>query len=328
MRRKVYALIHLKRVAPLYLGVALMAFSKLSLSQLPNDNNLVTLMFGDEHHSYANKLSKKLVNNPPHFALTEINLNEQPSCDEVTRIVDQSNLVISIGYAGFEKALNCSSTTPLLATLLSKAMYDSLYEKHGKRSTALKRPIQVLLREQPISRQLNLVQIISEGKGMSTHLGVILGPSSVVHLPGLKKLARDSNISLHTVTMTQNEKPASAMQKILSECDLLLALQDPVVFNRKTVRGILLSSLKNGVPVIGYSKAYVNVGALVALYSSKTHYLRQTAQLAIEMSQSSKPMSSLHYPEEYSIAVNHRVAHMLATNVGTNEEIKSKMETL
>lgn len=70
-----------------------------------------------------------------------------------------------------------------------------------------------------------------------------------------------------------------ALQQLANQADVLWSLNDPVVYNPETARSLLLFSLRNRIPMVGQSGAWVRAGALYALDRDYDDVGAQCAQL-------------------------------------------------
>jgi len=60
----------------------------------------------------------------------------------------------------------------------------------------------------------------------------------------------------------------SDLDELLIDSDVLLAVPDSEIYNSNSIRNILLSSYRRGIPLVGFSQAYVKAGALCAIFST------------------------------------------------------------
>ena len=91
-----------------------------------------------------------------------------------------------------------------------------------------------------------------------------------------------------------------------------VVLPDPEVSSDKNVYPLLLSSYRRGIPVIGFSKAYVHAGALAAVYSTPQQLGQQTATMIIHFLQSNpRHFPPPQPPVDFQISVNPSVARSL-----------------
>lgn len=71
-----------------------------------------------------------------------------------------------------------------------------------------------------------------------------------------------------TVVAIRVENPDAlpdALAQLTNRADVLWGMNDPVVYNAETARSLLLFSLRNRIPLVGQSNAWVRAGALYAL---------------------------------------------------------------
>jgi putative ABC transport system substrate-binding protein len=71
-----------------------------------------------------------------------------------------------------------------------------------------------------------------------------------------------------TVVAVRVDDPAAlpdALVQLTNRADVLWGMNDPVVYNPETARSLLLFSLRNRIPLVGQSTAWVRAGALYAL---------------------------------------------------------------
>jgi putative ABC transport system substrate-binding protein len=82
-------------------------------------------------------------------------------------------------------------------------------------------------------------------------------------------------------TTDKDDNITDKIKHALHHSDVLLALPDSNIYNSKTVKNILLTSYRYRKPVIGFSKNFVDAGALAAIYSD-TEMIAMTASKLIE----------------------------------------------
>ena len=142
---------------------------------------------------------------------------------------------------------------------------------------------------------------------------------------------RSQKIQLVVEKIDSSDEMLPALQRVLSDCDVLLALPDSLVFNKNNAQSILLTSYHYHDPVIGYSQAYVKAGALFAAYSMPTQIGRQAGEI-IQHLLSAKPgtLPSPQYPKYFSVSVNYQVARSLGIRMEDElvlvEKLKHTME--
>jgi ABC-type uncharacterized transport system substrate-binding protein len=162
--------------------------------------------------------------------------------------------------------------------------------------------------DQPLSRQLDLVRAALPGR---KHAGVVLGPLSGSLKAELRERSRERDLTVDEVEITDSSGVYNALQQVLPASDFLLALADPVVFNSSTVYGLLLTSYRARVPVVGFSEGLVRAGALVGLFSTARQSGRQGAEIAARALADDVGLPAPQYPRYFTVQVNHTVARSL-----------------
>lgn len=221
-----------------------------------------------------------------------------------------SDLVIAVGRSALEKMLDKGITTPILSIMVRKGEYLALMHKHHQLPGAPEFHVSALWLDQPYKRQLLLTKKVFETLGDPITVGVILGPNSKRDELVLKQAAQKWKVNLEVAHVAHDEDPINAMNHILSDAHVMLAIPDYEVFNRQTARGLLLSAYRKHVPLMGYSRATVNIGAVAALYATPKQIARQVARITKQFAVD-KRLPKGQFPDEFIVAINHQVAQNL-----------------
>jgi len=98
-------------------------------------------------------------------------------------------------------------------------------------------------------------------------------------------------------------------------------LPDPVIYNKNTIRGILLSTYRKKLPIIGFSRAYVKAGAIAAVYSKPEQISKQTASIADTFLRTGSFKQNSYQPADFSIAINKKLAKSLGIKIKSEADI-------
>ena len=228
-------------------------------------------------------------------------------------------LVVTIGTRAAKAVHDAGVKMPVLSTLIPKAAYSTLH----KQNTNVNRQHTALYIDQPLSRQINLIHI-----ALPNHrrVGIILGSYSRIIIKEIN-IAKDiGKVRVMIRTIKKGENLIKVLNGLLEYTDVLLAVPDPTVFNRGTIHHVLLTTYRQNVPVVGYSKAYVKAGALLAVYSKPEDIGKQTGEM-IRLILASKrfQLPPPQYPKYFSVAINYQVARSIGINLGSEESIARKL---
>ena len=84
------------------------------------------------------------------------------------------------------------------------------------------------------------------------------------------------------------------------------------MFGSQELRALLHATYRFQRPMIGYSQAFVDAGALAALYATPTQIARQIAEM---IRSRSRPTASIIFPSQFTVAYNRQTARALGLDL-------------
>ena len=87
------------------------------------------------------------------------------------------------------------------------------------------------------------------------------------------------SLTLNQYQLDADNKLLPVLRDLLQQNDSLLMLPRQSIYNRDTIKGVLLASYRNRKPVVSYSPAHVRSGAVASIYSSPVDIGRHLALL-------------------------------------------------
>ncbi len=248
---------------------------------------------------------------PSQFRLEQIAVEDLPH----TRLQD-ARLLIAIGSHASQQLDALDSSEPVLHLLIpSQGNQHCQHPNHS-----------AIYIDQPWQRQLNLVHLTLPG---SEHIGLLLGSTSQKLRESLESAISERQWYARVGLTASSGNYLDALKRILEHSEVLLAVPDQQVFNRQNLQGILLTSYRREVPMIGFSPGYVRAGALAAVYSTPEQIAQQAAHWVhryLQGTETSLPPPS--HPEIYSVAVNQQVARSLGLRVPQEDVLLQYMQQL
>ncbi len=220
------------------------------------------------------------------------------------QIATARTLIITVGSrAARFVAARKSGGAPVLNTLIPRQTFNQLMGNANTNKTS------AIYIDQPIQRQL---QLIRESMPTRKRVGILQSNNSRHIKREIIRLAAKYGLKPKFGVVSDDNKIGSTLTKLMEQSDVLLALPDPLIFNQQTVRNILLSSYHQRIPVIGYSAAYVNAGAIASAYSSPQDIGRHMGDLVSTfLASGHNTLPRAVHPKYYSIKCNKRVANSL-----------------
>lgn len=262
------------------------------------------------YQQFSSALDKALVENN-----ADITVIESPA-DALSRSNGNAkiDLIVAVGMKATELAIT-GSDEPLLSTMIPRASYEMLREKHS----SLRSPnaVSAIYLDQPWDRQLNFIQAALPGHSV---VGALYSPDTPIVLPRLPQ-----GMSLNAKSVSSAKTLFAALESILNSSDVLLVIPDSEIYSSSNVRNILLASYRQKVPLVGVSQAYVNAGALCAIFSTPEQLAGQVAKAIISFARD-RQLPGPQYPESFSIGINNQVARSLGIEMASPDAIRKRME--
>ncbi|KAF0166644.1 MAG: ABC transporter substrate-binding protein [Rhodocyclaceae bacterium] len=214
--------------------------------------------------------------------------------------------VVAVGTAaqrGMQELFAGGATPPpLLAILVPRLAFERIADQARLRGGSLS----AVFLDQPPARQLEMIRLALPAV---SNIGILVSAESKAHGASLEKAARERGMRL-AISQVGQDGLFPALQSLLAEVEVLLALPDPAVYNSQTAANILTAAYRQQVPLVGFSPAYVRAGALLALYSTPAQVGLRGGEV-LRQALSGKPLPPPQWPREFAVGVNQDVARSL-----------------
>lgn len=227
-----------------------------------------------------------------------------------TAEVSADDLLLAVGTEALKDALALEPRPRILALMVPRLILEEL---------AGEVPVAAVYFDQPESRQLLL---ISELSADTRRVATVLGPASRRRQAALEAAVSGTELRLETATVSSRSEVIAALDAVLSRADIFLALPDPVVHNRASVRNILLATYRRKVPTVAFSASYVRAGAVAGIYSGPEDLAVDAARLvrAYREGRWTEDLPRV-YPERFRVDINRRVARSLGLHPPEDTEL-------
>jgi ABC-type uncharacterized transport system substrate-binding protein len=177
---------------------------------------------------------------------------------------------------------------------------------------------------QPYCRQIHFIKLLNRQWHAFSYLSSQNNP---VDDDSLQQCAGKLRIAAYKVVTSDDVQLTHYIKDALSHSDLILALPDKAIYNSKSVKNILLTSYRDRKPIIGFSRSFVNAGALAAIHSDTEQIAHSASVLVnqfLEMGdQFSKPVN---YPRTFDVSINRQVFRALDLSIPDIAKIKRILE--
>lgn len=235
--------------------------------------------------------------------------------------LNDARLVVAVGVGAAEALAALPERPPVLAILVPRAWY--LKTGRARLGSGNRRGLSAIYLDQPFERQALLIRLALPDV---RRVGVLLSAEQSSVVNELDSALRAQGLSLVYATLTPDERLITPLEAVLTEADLLLALPDPLVFNRNTAQSLFLTSYRYRDPVLGYSRSLTRAGALLSLHSSPAQIGRQAAEwISSAIQGGAVRLPPPAYPSYFSVSINDQVARSLGFILPPEADLEKRL---
>ncbi len=126
--------------------------------------------------------------------------------------------------------------------------------------SALPQHLSLLWSDPPLERQLRLIRILLP---QAKRIGVLYDQHSEFLIKELRQAAAPLRMEI-VAEHWDDINDSRPLQSLLKNSDVLLGLDDPDLYNPKTVKNLLLSSYSRQMALVGPNAAFVKAGSLAS----------------------------------------------------------------
>ena len=142
-------------------------------------------------------------------------------------------------------------------------------------------------------------------------IGMIRGPmQTAASVRAFEQAARQSGFTVEVLTCGDPRDLLERFLQFKSRADLVWCPPNPNLYTTATLKPLLVASLTNRLPIIGFSEQFVRAGALFGGSADFVEVGRQTAELALRIARN-EPVPAHQDARKFRFAYNERVARLL-----------------
>lgn len=210
-----------------------------------------------------------------------------------------ARLVVALGSAATQAAAREVGQVPLIATMIVTA--DEI--KSASNATAV-------LLDFPLDLQMQWLHRIVPS---ATSVGVLFNPKeNQTKVSHALRIAKENSLSLVTQAVDTPRALPDALENLSRHVDALWGISDSVVMTPQTAEPILLSTLRNKIPLAGLSASWVKAGALYALDRDYLDIGNQCGEIAGKILGGTSASSlAPTFPRKVTYSVNLKTANAM-----------------
>jgi ABC-type uncharacterized transport system substrate-binding protein len=263
------------------------------------------------YQSFVNVLNNSLP------ALMRATVLEHP--EQFSSAVTQADLIVAVGMKATQ-ATTAQNSIPVIAAMIPQVGYEALLDQAATKK--ILPPMSAIYLDQPWLRQVDFWRAALPER---RRIGLLHSLDAHIDVAHLRKDIAQRGGALIAQPVHSADELFSRLESVLASSDVLLATPDSLIYSSSNIRNILLTSYRYRVPLIGLSQAYVNAGALCAVFSTPEQLAAQAGAMVISFARN-RQLPVPQFPAAYTIAVNQQVARSLGIELPSPEAIRSQMD--
>lgn len=234
----------------------------------------------------------------------------------IENIDHKNDLIIGIGHDGMSIA---DKNYPAVKKLfISTDPHKYQLDKNKNKDDA------ILYMTQPYCRQIKLIKYFTPDWRT---ISILNSQEKPVDTATIRRCANRYYIRTYIVSTNVEENLTNKIKHALSHSDVLLALPDSTIYNKKNIKNILLTSYRYRKPVIGFSENFVNAGALASINSSTEQIAHSAVKLIEQYFDSDhRFIKQVNYPDDFDININKQVSRALNITIPDIDKLKDNIE--
>lgn len=273
----------------------------LSLISLHAHAKTLVILLSDRHHIYQD-----LANTIQTDVFTDYQIVVIEDYDSNT--TQFPALFLAIGTRACETALALNQQrSDIVCTFLPSQTFLQLLKQYQTNSTKTHARATAVFMDQPLERQIHLARLINP---QAESIGTVFGKSSVYQQQAFETLSIAAGFNVQHALLDERQNPVQVLTPIIQHSDIFLALPDSAGFNRNVTRWSLYISLRNRVPLIGFSESYAEAGAVISMYATPQQLAQQTSWVLNQIA-NTDVMPEPAYPLAFTLNINQAAARTL-----------------
>ena len=243
------------------------------------------------------------------YEADEIVLNDRGGLDEkVLSKIEESNphLIHTIGTNATRLIKNTFKNRPVVFSMVLNPVTSGLVKEMmfpGANITGASMDVPLNIQFSRIKKMMPKVK----------RVGVIYSESETgILVRKAERAAKDVGIKLVKKAVASAGDVPGMLKDLIHEVDFIWSVADSNVFTRETIREFLIVTLREKVPFMGISPAFVKAGALAAFQLEAAHIGRQAASIADNILRGALPSGTpVSVPGKVKLVLNSNTIKVL-----------------
>ncbi|MEE4244960.1 MAG: ABC transporter substrate binding protein [Kangiellaceae bacterium] len=260
-------------------------------------------------NNHLQKVNRKLSYNIIDISkLTDANLK--------TKLAEQYRVLVPVGSDVMLRVIKLGLATPLFVLDAERTELKAWHDTSNK----VQLWISGIYRDLKTSLYTLLIKSILPSYNK---VGLLLSEKNKFALGQLKREIAKSGLTPVIKIVRSNELPQRVLAKLANEVDVILTLNDKLVFNQQNMKSHLLTAFRNQVPIISTVNDSTDIGAFAVINNNYTSLGEQLAATLLTVLADIKKTPLISHPDDFTLRLNANVLRSYGvTNILQSEVVK------
>lgn len=233
----------------------------------------------------------------------------------------QPELLITSGQYALTRALVAGYNKPILAVLINSTDFRAIQKEYPK----LSKNVSAIFHQAPLIRQLLLFkEIYPNGK----RVGLLLSPNEVHLIDQLKSIALKLDLVIEYEVINDNEELSKNLLKLIGRADAIIATKNNSIYNRSTIKSILLTLYRHNKFLIGADKNFIRPGSIATTYTSLQQLINEVVDTTQYFYNNNQQLPATHFSQRFDVIFNQEVARSLNINIKGNSHYTDLIQAI
>jgi len=215
-----------------------------------------------------------------------------------------TRVIVAIGTEALQLVAAQRSNVPVISTMLLRGASPN---KTGGPDGAFS-PVATIVLDVPIPALLARLKQVFPGK---TRLGIIRNTNAAGWTAAeLEIRAQQQGFTVRVVDCLGAEQLLATFLTLKGQVDFVWCLPDGVLYNSATIKPLILASIENRLPLIGFSESFARAGAAIGVYPDFRDVGVQTGEIVLQIA-GGQAVRALEGPRKVRLALNQSVLRLI-----------------
>lgn len=249
---------------------------------------------------FADNLASSLETPAQRFRVTR-------TTQDNTNLTTRASLAIAVGKEALLFLLSTNFEGFVLASLIDPVSFNAIMESHPNKS----QKTSAIFHEAPVLRQILLFKEISPA---GKRVGMLFSPEESYRIEALKNLAIKLNLLFEYEIVENEEELTYDLIKLIKRSDAIIATKNSTIYNRSTIKSILLTLYRHNKFLIGADLSFIRAGSVATTHTTMQQLVNEVTN-DVEFFLKNKRLPESHFSGQFNVKFNEEVARSLNLTV-------------